>query len=722
MVTASPLLDVAQRYINRELSILAFNRRILEQAQNVHYPLLERVRFLSICANNIDEFTMVRVANIEERMKREPTKRTDDGLLPSEHIAVMTQRKLQLLQELQATWLSLRQELLENGIVIVEPTLLPQIEQQWLRRHYVEHVFPLLTPMAVDPAHPFPFIQNSGVALALEMREKNTSEMLNAVVPLPLQLSRFIRLPDKKDDQQIRFVMLESLITAFLDELFPDFFIVSRGLFRVLRNSDIEVDEDVEDLRRYYETAIKKRSRSHIIRLSITQNTPVSMQQFLARQMGVSADRVFINKGMLRSVDTAQLIVHERPELLFKSFVPRMPERLQEFDGNIFSAIAAKDFVVHHPYESFDVVVDFIRQAAHDADVLAIKQTVYRTSKDSPIMHALIEAAEQGKSVTCMVELKARFDEEANLRWARDLQRAGVQIIYGFVDLKTHAKMALVVRRESKGLVTYAHFGTGNYNPHTARTYTDLSYFTCDPVLCGDAAHLFNYMTGYASPHDMKKIIAAPLHMRQKIMALIDDEISCAKAGKPASMWAKVNALVDTEIIEKLYEASAAGVQVDLVVRSGCSLRPGVKGLSENIRIKSIVGRFLEHARIFCFGAGHALPSPHAKIYISSADLMPRNLDRRIELMVPIDNPTVHQQVLNQVMLANMLDNASSWELRSDGSYRRVTTNQQYFSAHDYFLDHPSLSGRGAHTGKKMPPQLVLHHATTTDVASGYGA
>ena len=689
-----------QRYFNRELSWLAFNRRVLEEACNSAYPLLERLRFLSISASNLDEFFMVRVAGLKAHFAIGVEERSADGLTPAQQLAAITVEADALATRQHEVWESLRNSLVEAGVQVIGYEALEPEAEAWLDEHFREQIFPLLTPQAIDSAHPFPFIPNRGFSLIFELKRGKTT--IRELVMMPAAVPRFVRIPGP----QPRYVALETLIRRMTGYLFPKYQLLQGGAFRVVRDSDIELEEEAEDLVRYFRTAIKRRRRGRVVRLELEPDMAPGLVQIVTDGLDAADAIRSETRGFLGMADLGGLVDEDRPDLKFPPFDPRFPERIREHGGDCFAAIRAKDILVHHPYESFEVVVEFVEQAAADPDVVAIKQTLYRAGKQSRIIRALIDAAEAGKSVTAVVELKARFDEEQNLLWASALERAGVQVVYGFIDWKTHAKVSMVVRREERGYRTYCHFGTGNYHPVSARIYTDLSYFTAEPKTGRDAAKLFNYMTGYLEPRNLKKLIISPQQLRPELLRLIDVEIAAAKNGKPSGIWAKMNSLVDPAIIDKLYEASGAGVPIHLVIRGICCLRPGVPEMSENIHVKSIVGRFLEHARMSCFANGRELPSPQANVYISSADWMPRNFDRRIEYMLPIDNPTVHAQLLEQVMLANLIDNEQSWGLKPDGSYERLQPKQgQAFNLHSYFMDNVSLSGRGQalKRGRRVP-------------------
>ena len=692
------------KYINRELSWLEFNQRVLEEAENSKIPLAERLNFLSISGSNLDEFFMVRVAGLKGQVDSQVFVETIDGLMPEQVLYEVIKKSKFIKKKQNKCWENILKDLSKNGIEVCETNQLNVTEKRWLKSYFIKEIFPLLTPVAIDPAHPFPFVPNLGLSIVLKLKSKKSKNIIRVVIPFPKGLKKFIKINDIN-----KFIATEDIIIFFIDQLFPNYTFISYGAFRLIRDSDIEFSDEAEDLVTTFENQLRKRRYGREVLLEMTKSIPEDLKNMIINSLDINRDNIIYAEHILDISSANQITLSAGKELRWKNFKPRFPERIKDANDNCFAAIRYKDMIIHHPYESFDVVVKFLRQAAKDKKVLVIKQTIYRTAKENnEIIEALVEAAEEGKSETALLEIKARFDEEVNIKVSRYLKRYGVQVVYGSINLKTHAKISLVVRRERKGLNTYVHFGTGNYHINTAKVYTDLSLFTCNREVAGDAQQFFNMATGYATPSSWRHLSVAPDNLRNDILTLIDNEISNKVEGKKSEIWFKCNSLIDQEVINKLYKASQMGVKIELIIRGVCCLRPQIKGLSENISVRSIVGRFLEHSRIYCFGNGHSMPSSRAKIFISSADIMPRNFDRRYEVMVPILNQTVHKQILNQIMVANLKDNTQAWEMKPSGEYSRIKEGKPPISAHNYFMSNPSLSGRGKSIKIKKPKDLVF--------------
>ena len=691
-------------YINRELSWIQFNRRVLEESENNRNPVLERLRFLAISGSNLDEFLMVRLAGVKAQVDADVNDLSIDGFSPDEILKKIVFETRKLIQEQQYCWKKLKKDLKKNEIFIVKQKDLNKKQLASLKNYFINEIYPTLTPLSLDPAHPFPFINNLALTIIVNF-ESHKKKKITSIIPIPESLQRFIVFTEEK----LRLIHISDVIICFLNHIFPNYKVLSYGSFRVLRDSDIEFSDEAEDLVRSFENQLKLRKFGKTIFLEIEERTPDNLIDLICRKLEIDGNFVELVPDMLEISSLEQLTKIKKSKLLWKKFEPRYPERLKETKNDCFLAIKKKEFIVHHPYESFDVVIQFLRQASRDPDVLVIKQTLYRTVREnSEIALTLIEAAESGKSVTAIVELKARFDEETNIRYSKDLEKAGVHIVYTFANMKTHAKLSLIVRKEKNGLQTYVHIGTGNYHPDNAKIYSDLSLFSCDKLICDDVQKIFNMITGYARIKEFDQIRVSPVNLKNSILELIENEIKNKKRGLNGEIWLKCNSLVDKEIIDKLYTASQNGVKIELIIRGVCCLKPGLPKVSENIRVKSIIGRFLEHSRIYCFSNGLNMPSKKNKVFISSSDLMPRNFERRYEVMVPILNSTVHKQVINQIMVTYLNDEKQSWIMDHLGNYKKSKFHDNSESAHDYFMSNPSLSGRGNAIKKSKPKILKI--------------
>jgi polyphosphate kinase len=659
-------VDPALYFFNRELSWVAFNKRVLNEGIDPRTPLLERAKFCAIFSTNLDEFFMVRVAGVKKKFAQQTDIVTDDGLKPDKQLQAIRDALVPLVT-MQHEFFenTLRSELHKNGVKLLDYKNIDKKHQHYLKTYFQEKLFPVLTPLAVDPAHPFPYISNLSLSLVVIVRDRLTGEQNFARVKVPSILPRFVKIPETDEHT---FVPLEQVIAHNLEALFTGMEILNYYPFRITRDAELDIEEEeADDLISALQAELRKQKFGAVVRMEIANDVPPAIRKELIGQLGITETDVYDIPGLIGLGDLMSLSFLPMPEFQDKSWKSVTHPRLKEGDTNgknIFDVIREGDFLVHHPYQSFTTTVQrFIEEAAVDPQVLAIKQTLYRTSGDSPIVHALIRAAENGKQVAVLVELKARFDEANNILWAKKLENAGVHVVYGFKDLKTHTKTALVVRQEGDRLVRYVHIGTGNYNPKTARFYSDLGIFSCCDDLGADLTDLFNYLTGYSRQTEYRKLLVAPVNMREKFLHLIQREIDHQKQGYPSYIIAKMNSLVDPEIISALYEASQVGVNIDLIIRGMCCIRPKVKGLSDRIRVISVIGRFLEHSRIFYFSNGG-----EEQIYIGSADWMPRNLDARVEVITPVEDPSLVKE-LKQILEIVLADNRQAWDLKSDGTY-----------------------------------------------------
>jgi polyphosphate kinase len=689
-----PIIDGStedESFFNRELSWLAFNERVLSLAEDDDKPLGERIRFLAISADNLNEFFMVRVAGLRQLVDRGFKRLPKDDVDIDQLLTQIMARSAKLMARQNQVLPELIGCLRDENIHVLSDIPDDEQDRLWLEDWFIDNVLPLITPTTLDPSHPFPFFHNDGKGMMLELTSPDSKPM-QSVILLPANLPRFVKLPG----DGLRLLLVEAVIRASIVKIYPRHQLVSAAMFSILRDSEIEIDDEANDLIHEFENALRARQRGNVVLLTLSKDAPKPIRRLLKSAMGIDENNFFNTDGPVALNNFSELLDYIPKHLLFPAFAPRFPQRIRDFNGDCFAAIRNKDIIVHHPYESFEVVVRYLQQAATDPDVLAIRQTLYRTTSNSPIVKALIQAAENGKTVTAVIELKARFDERNNIQLARALGRAGVQVAYGLTDLKIHLKMSLVVRREHGKLVSYTHVGTGNYHPITAGIYTDLSYFTCDKDVGRDAYEIFKYLTSHVQPDKLKRSFVSPHQSFPQLRLMILAEIENCKNGLPSGIWLKCNSLVDHRLIELLYEASQAGVPIEILARGICCLRPGVAGLSETITVRSIIGRFLEHGRIYVFANGGEFLSDKNTVMISSADLMPRNLRRRVECFMRLENPTIRKQVLHQIMVAHLRDEKNAWYLQPDGSYVHPQTDETSFSCHEYFMSNPSLSGLGS--------------------------